>query len=92
MNPVFECRNIIKIFGGLTAVNSASLHVNQGEILGLVGPNGSGKTTLINVISGQYQANGGEMFFAGERQPATEPTGASRHRSYLPHVLFRRSQ
>lgn len=73
MNPVFECRNIIKIFGGLIAVNSASLHVNQGEILGLVGPNGSGKTTLINVISGQYQANGGEMFFAGEKLGDLQP-------------------
>lgn len=67
MTPIFECNEIIKIFGGLIAVNRASLHVNQGEILGLVGPNGSGKTTLINVISGQYRADAGEMHFKGEK-------------------------
>lgn len=65
MTPILECQEITKIFGGLVAVNRTTLHVNQGEILGLVGPNGSGKTTLINVISGQYQANGGQLVFQG---------------------------
>jgi ABC-type branched-subunit amino acid transport system ATPase component len=66
MTAILECNNIIKTFGGLLALNRASLHVEEGEILGLVGPNGSGKTTFINVISGQYQADRGEMIFKGQ--------------------------
>lgn len=73
MSHILECRNVIKIFGGLLALNRASLHVEEGEILGLVGPNGSGKTTLINVISGQYQADKGELLFKGQNINGLRP-------------------
>jgi len=56
---------LVKRFGGFYALDGLSFHVSSGEILGLVGPNGSGKTTAINVISGLYASDGGEITFEG---------------------------
>lgn len=50
-------------FGGLVAVNSVNLSVNDNEILGLVGPNGAGKTTLFNAVSGLVRPTSGEILF-----------------------------
>jgi ABC-type branched-subunit amino acid transport system ATPase component len=72
-DTILKCQNVVKIFGGLLALDGATLSVQPGEILGLVGPNGSGKTTLINVISGQYQADSGDIFFQGERINTYQP-------------------
>jgi len=63
---ILETRELVKNFGGLTAVNHVSLHVDQGEIFGLIGPNGAGKTTFINSITGTYPPSGGKVFFAGQ--------------------------
>lgn len=52
-------------FGGVTALDALDLTVNQGEVLGLIGPNGSGKTTFFNVITGLYQATSGTVSFEG---------------------------
>ena len=60
---LLSVRSLIKRFDGLTALNSFSLDVDEGEIVGIIGPNGSGKTTFFNVLSGMYQADGGEVFF-----------------------------
>jgi branched-chain amino acid transport system ATP-binding protein len=60
---ILSVENVIKDFDGLRAVNGASLHVNEGEIVGLIGSNGSGKSTLINVISGLAPATGGSIRF-----------------------------
>jgi branched-chain amino acid transport system ATP-binding protein len=57
--------NISKNFGGLAALWNLSFQVNEGEILGLLGPNGSGKTTLFNVISGFFPPSAGRVFFNG---------------------------
>ncbi|MDQ0596091.1 ABC-type branched-subunit amino acid transport system ATPase component/ABC-type branched-subunit amino acid transport system permease subunit [Streptomyces canus] len=56
---------VSKDFRGLRALDGVSLHVEAGEIRGIVGPNGSGKTTLFNVISGFYRATAGDVSFAG---------------------------
>ena len=56
---------LVKRFGGFYALDGLSFHVASGEILGLVGPNGSGKTTAINVISGLYAPDGGEVTLDG---------------------------
>jgi branched-chain amino acid transport system permease protein len=64
--PILECRDVWRAFGGVQALRGVSLDVRQGEILGLVGPNGSGKTTLINVVSGHYRADRGEVLLGGE--------------------------
>jgi ABC-type branched-subunit amino acid transport system ATPase component len=65
--PLLEVRGVTKRFGGLTAVDDASLIVEQGSITALIGPNGSGKTTLFNTITGNMQADSGEITFAGRR-------------------------
>ncbi|MBI5249769.1 MAG: ABC transporter ATP-binding protein [Desulfomonile tiedjei] len=53
-------------FGGIRALAGVDFHVEDGEILTVIGPNGSGKTTLFNCISGVYRPTGGEIFFRGE--------------------------
>jgi branched-chain amino acid transport system permease protein len=59
--------HLSKTFGGLKAVDDASLEVRRGEILGIIGPNGAGKTTLFNLMNGLIQADGGEVVFLGKR-------------------------
>jgi branched-chain amino acid transport system ATP-binding protein len=63
--PILNVSKLVKRFGGFYALDGLSFHVTAGEILGLVGPNGSGKTTVINVISGLYAPDGGEVDFDG---------------------------
>ena len=55
-----------KTFGGLVAVSNLTMSVNEGEIVGLIGPNGSGKTTALNLISGALRPDGGEIRLAGK--------------------------
>jgi ABC-type branched-subunit amino acid transport system ATPase component len=64
--PLLDVSKLSMVFGGLRAVNELDLHVQPGEIVGLIGPNGSGKTTVFNVITGIYRASGGRAVF-GER-------------------------
>jgi branched-chain amino acid transport system ATP-binding protein len=63
--PLLNVSKLVKRFGGFYALDGLSFHVSSGEILGLVGPNGSGKTTAINVISGLYAPDGGEIVLEG---------------------------
>jgi branched-chain amino acid transport system ATP-binding protein len=65
--------NITKKFGGLTALSKVNFEVNQGEIVGLIGPNGSGKTTLFNVISGLYSPDSGKILYMGRRISGLPP-------------------
>jgi branched-chain amino acid transport system ATP-binding protein len=60
---ILKVNDLLKRFGGFHALDGLSFHVASGEILGLVGPNGSGKTTAINVISGLYAPDRGEVVF-----------------------------
>ena len=60
---LLSVRFLTKRFGGLIALNNFSLDVEEGEIVGMIGPNGSGKTTFFNVLSGVYKADSGEVFF-----------------------------
>jgi len=62
----FETRRLTKNFGGLTAVNNLSFQLEEGEILGLIGPNGSGKTTVFNLINGYYPITSGAIVFRGK--------------------------
>ena len=76
---IFEAEGVIKRFGGIRAVNRASLSIREGSITALIGPNGAGKTTFFNVITGFYKADGGSATFAG-RQVLGKPSYAiARH-------------
>jgi sulfate-transporting ATPase len=64
--PLIEADHVTVRFGGLTAVNDASLQVREGEIVGLIGPNGAGKTTLFNAIAGYNTPAEGVIRLYGE--------------------------
>jgi ABC-type branched-subunit amino acid transport system ATPase component/sugar phosphate permease len=63
---VLEARDIVKRYGGVTAVNGASFELHEDQILGLIGPNGAGKTTIFDMVSGFTPMNGGQVFFLGQ--------------------------
>ena len=63
---MMQVEDVTVKFGGLTAVNKASLHVKKGSITGLIGPNGAGKTTLFSVASGFIKPSTGAIRYKGE--------------------------
>jgi branched-chain amino acid transport system ATP-binding protein len=64
--PILEVRNLVRRFGGLTAVGGLSFEVYPATVHGLIGPNGAGKTTTFNVISGFYSPTNGQVVYQGE--------------------------
>ncbi|QWD61440.1 ABC transporter ATP-binding protein [Polynucleobacter sp. MWH-UH25E] len=86
---LLEAQDLTMRFGGVTALDSLNLHVNEGEVLGLLGPNGSGKTTFFNVITGLYRASSGRVHFRGH-----DLTDASAQQVYLNAITrtFQRSR
>ena len=73
-----SANGVTKRFGGITAVDSVSLTLAEGEIHGLIGPNGSGKTTLLKLLSGYYPIDGGTL--ALDDAPSPWPRCAARER------------
>jgi branched-chain amino acid transport system permease protein len=65
--PLLEIKDLSRRFGGLRAVDGATLSVPDGSITGLIGPNGSGKTTLFNLVDNTLAADFGEIRLGGER-------------------------
>ena len=74
--PFLKVEGLSKSFGGLTAVHNVEFEVEEGEIVGLIGPNGSGKTTLLNLLTGFLKPDSGTISFRGENI-----TGLPRHRA-----------
>lgn len=66
MAELLEIKDLSISFGGVNAVQHVSFDVHQGEILALIGPNGSGKSTCVNLISGVYKPDTGEIRFEGK--------------------------
>jgi len=65
MATALKVEGIAKKFGGLTALSNVNLHVDKGEVLGLLGDNGAGKSTLIKIISGFHQPDAGTISVEG---------------------------
>ncbi len=64
-NPaIMRVANVVKVFGGLTAVGGVSLEIPDRSIVSVIGPNGAGKTTLFNMLTGLYKPTSGEIIFA----------------------------
>lgn len=70
--PIMEVKNLTMDFGGLRAINSLDLTINQGEIAALIGPNGAGKTTFFNCITGIYTPTQGDIFIRPNPDDATK--------------------
>ncbi|MEM7075894.1 MAG: ABC transporter ATP-binding protein [Pseudomonadota bacterium] len=70
---VMEMRNITLRFGGVVAIRDISFDIRQGEIRAIIGPNGAGKSSMLNVISGFYRPQEGEIWYQGARRPAMKP-------------------
>jgi neutral amino acid transport system ATP-binding protein len=63
---IFEAENVVKRFGGIRAVNGATMSVREGSITALIGPNGAGKTTFFNLITGFYKPDQGRVAYLGD--------------------------
>ena len=72
---VLKIENVTMQFGGVIAVDNATIEVNQGEIVSLIGPNGAGKTTAFNVITGVYAPTNGAVYFQGKKIIENYPQG-----------------
>ncbi len=74
----FATHDVRKAFGGVVAVNNASVEIHEGRVNGLIGPNGSGKTTFFNVVTGMIGADSGEVVFKDQRIDRLKPHRISR--------------
>ncbi|MDZ7839402.1 MAG: ABC transporter ATP-binding protein [Gammaproteobacteria bacterium] len=70
---MLEVSDLVKKFGGITAVDHASLEVREHEIHAVIGPNGAGKTTLVSQLAGELRADGGRTRFRGEDITSLRP-------------------
>jgi ABC-type branched-subunit amino acid transport system ATPase component len=78
-SAVLEIRGLMRRFGGLTAVDSLDITVNEGEIVSLVGPNGAGKTTVFNLISGVLRPTAGSVRLLGRELVGLPAHRITRH-------------
>ena len=88
---LLELKQVAKTFGGIKAVDSFDMAVEDHEIVGLIGPNGAGKTTVFNLITSVYKPDSGSIYFAGEpihRLPPHEVVGKGIARTFQNIRLF----
>ena len=78
--PLLAISGLHKSFGGLVAVNQLAFAVDEGEILGLIGPNGSGKTTVLNLITGDIRPDAGRVRLSGRNLVGLGPYRICRRR------------
>lgn len=77
--PLVELRNISIAFGGIRAVDDASVDLHAGEVVALLGHNGAGKSTLIKILSGAYKRDAGTILVNGEEATINNPRDAKRY-------------
>ncbi|MBW8285305.1 MAG: ABC transporter ATP-binding protein [Rhizobium sp.] len=75
---LMEMKNITLRFGGVKAITDISFDIREGEIRSIIGPNGAGKSSMLNVISGFYVPQEGEVWFRGARRPQMKPFDVAR--------------
>ena len=88
-NFAIELKGITKTFGSVVANNNIDISVRPGEILALLGENGSGKTTLMNMISGIYKPDKGQIFVDGKEVSIDSPEDAKRLGIGMVHQHFK---
>ncbi len=88
-NVAIELKNITKTFGSVVANKNVSIKVNRGEILSILGENGSGKTTLMNMLSGIYFPDSGEIFINGKPVTIASPRDAFDYKIGMIHQHFK---
>jgi branched-chain amino acid transport system ATP-binding protein len=76
--PLLDCVEVCKSYGGVQAVRDVSFRLWPGEILGLVGPNGAGKTTFVDLIGGEQSADAGRILLDGDPLTGRPPRRARR--------------
>lgn len=84
LNHLLDISNLGKNFGHIAALKNVSFHINDGEIVGLLGPNGSGKTTLIKIIAGLINNYDGNVLVLGDKIGIESKSKIA----YLPDVFF----
>ena len=84
-----ELKGITKTFGSVVANNNVELNVKPGEILALLGENGSGKTTLMNMLSGIYKPDSGQIFVDGKEVSIDSPEDSKRLGIGMVHQHFK---
>ena len=89
VTPAIELKNLTKTFGNVIANKDVSLVVNRGEILSILGENGSGKTTLMNMISGIYFPDHGQIFIDGKEVVIRSPKDAFDYSIGMIHQHFK---
>ncbi len=89
VNAAIELKNITKTFGNVVANKDVNLTVNRGEILSILGENGSGKTTLMNMISGIYYPDHGQIFIDGQEVVIRSPRDAFKYKIGMIHQHFK---
>ena len=77
--PLVEMKDISIAFGGIKAVDHASIDLYPGEVVGLLGHNGAGKSTLIKILSGAYKRDAGQIFVDGKEITIDNPRDAKAH-------------
>jgi len=87
--PAIELKNITKTFGKVVANKDVCLTAYRGEILSILGENGSGKTTLMNMISGIYFPDEGQIFIGGEEATIASPKDAFDYKIGMIHQHFK---
>jgi branched-chain amino acid transport system ATP-binding protein len=75
---ILDAQGVMKRFGGIQAVNDATMDVREGSITALIGPNGAGKTTLFNVLTGFYKPDRGSIVFDGRQVAGKAPFRVAR--------------
>src|ERR671921_2006044 len=77
MTPLLEARGLSRSFGHVRALDNASFDINAGEVVALIGDNGAGKSTMVKALTGNLEADAGELFFDGKPVRISTPHQAS---------------